>query len=123
MHEVSLVTGLARQLEDLCREHGATRVVRFELEVGAMANVVPELLSQAIDLVSDDVEVMRRADFTVVDVALEIVCTECASTSHPATFDFSCPQCGSGAVRVTRGEELLLRDVELELAPVPGGTS
>ena len=51
MHEVSLVIGLARQLEEICEQHGAQRVTRFELEVGALSNVVPSLLAEAIEVV------------------------------------------------------------------------
>lgn len=115
MHEVSLVIGLARQLEDLCEQHGARRVTRFELEIGAMSNVVPSLLAEAIEVVSEDVDAIRGADVVIHEIALELHCTACGAITHPESFTFGCPNCGSAAVRAEKGEELLLRNVELEI--------
>lgn len=115
MHEVSLVIGLARQLEALCVEHGAERVTRFEIEVGAMSNVVPDLLADAIDVVAEDVDVLRGAEAVIHHIALELHCTACSAVTQPESFTFGCPNCGSTAVRAVKGEELLLRNVELEV--------
>jgi len=118
MHEVSLVIGLAHQLESLCEEHGAKRVTRFELEVGSMSNVVPGLLAEAIAVVSEDVDAIRDAEVVIHEIALEIHCTSCGGVTQPESFTFGCPLCGSTAVRAEKGEELLLRNVELEIDDV-----
>jgi hydrogenase nickel incorporation protein HypA/HybF len=115
MHEVSLVIGLARQLERICEEHGAQRVTRFELEIGAMSNVVPKLLEDAIEVVSEDVDLIRDAEVVVHEVQLELHCRDCGAITHPESFTFGCPACGSTAVKAVKGEELLLRNVELEI--------
>ena len=115
MHEVSLVIGLARQLETLCDEHGAKRVTRFELEIGSMSNVVPQLLAEAIDVVSEDVDVLRGAEAVIHEIELELHCTSCGAITRPESFTFGCPNCGSTAVSAEKGQELLLRNVELEV--------
>lgn len=115
MHEVSLVIGLVGQLEAIAAEHGATRVRRFVLEVGALSNVVPDLLKDAVDIVGQDVELLRGAQCVVDAVAFALHCESCGVSSEPERFAFSCPECGSLAVRTERGDELLLRNVELEI--------
>ena len=118
MHEVSLVIGLARQLEEICRDHGAQRVTRFELEVGAMSNVVPKLLADAIDVISEEIDILRDAEVVVHEIALELHCRACGAVTHPESFTFGCPACGSTAVSAEKGQELLLRNVELEIDDV-----
>jgi hydrogenase nickel incorporation protein HypA/HybF len=115
MHEVSLALGLVGQLESIAAEHGARRVHRFVLEVGAMSNVVPELLEDAVGIVGADRPLLRDAECVIETVALEISCAECGAVTHPDRFRFQCPACGGSAVRTERGEDLLLRNVELEI--------
>lgn len=120
MHEVSLVIGLVGQLEAIARENDAIGVRRFVLQVGAMSNVVPELLRDAIAVVSEDVPLIRDAECVIEEVHLRLRCRTCESVTQPESFTFGCPVCGSVAVEVEQGEELLLLQVELELSDAPG---
>lgn len=122
MHEVSLVIGLVGQLEAIAGEHGATRVRRFVLEVGSLSNVVPELLSDAVKVVAEDVPLIRDAECVIEEVRLSLRCHECGAVTQPESFTFGCPECGSVAVEAEKGEELLLRQVELELPDEPAST-
>lgn len=119
MHEVSLVIGLVGQLEEIARENDAIGVRRFVLQVGAMSNVVPELLRDAIAVVSEDVPLIRDAECVIEEVHLQLHCKTCDSVTQPESFTFGCPACGSAAVEVQKGEELLLLQVELELSDAP----
>lgn len=119
MHEVSLVIGLVGQLEEIAREHHATSVRRFVLQVGALSNVVPELLRDAIAVVSEEVPLIRDAECVIEEVHLRLHCRTCGRTTEPESFTFGCPACGSVEVDVQHGEELLLLQVELEVSDAP----
>lgn len=115
MHELSLVQGLCRQLDELAKEHGASRVTELTVEVGVLANVVPELLRQAFLAVRPQVPLIRDAEMTLRVVPLTITCRDCGAVTDVDEPRFRCPACASPRVSARGGEELLLRDVSLEI--------
>jgi hydrogenase nickel incorporation protein HypA/HybF len=42
MHEMSLVRGLVRQLDEVARAHGARRVIRVRVGLGVLSHLSPE---------------------------------------------------------------------------------
>jgi hydrogenase nickel incorporation protein HypA/HybF len=115
MHEVSIARGLCNQLRELARDHGATRIHRVEIEVGAMSNVVADLLRQAFEVLREDFDLISDADLSIREVDLVVACASCDRESRLDRFVFQCPLCGSTRLDVKQGEELLLRNVELEI--------
>lgn len=115
MHEVSIARGLCTQLRRLAAEHGASRIHRATIEVGAMSNVVGDLLRQAFEVVREETDLIATAELVVREVPLVVRCAACATDSQLERFVFQCPGCGSTRLDVLQGEELLLRDVELEV--------
>ncbi len=114
MHELSLAQGLCGQLETLAREHHASRVHRVEIEVGALSNVVPELLQQAFEVLQESVDLITQAQLVIREVPLVVACAECDVESELERIVFHCPACGSTRLDLRQGEDILLRQVELE---------
>lgn len=119
MHELSIMRALVTRLEDIARTHGATRVVRFTVEIGELANVVPELLEQAFTAFREVLPILRNTTMHIRRIALQVACRTCGTTFHPDGYRFRCYHCGSTDVVTLQGEDLILRDVELEI-PEPG---
>ncbi|HSR51394.1 MAG TPA: hydrogenase maturation nickel metallochaperone HypA [Acidobacteriota bacterium] len=115
MHELSIMRALFEQLEDLARKHGASRVIRLEVEVGAFSNVVPELLQEAFKSFRQIEPLLAQADMDLKKLPLVIECRDCGDRFSPSPVRYRCPLCGSGRTRTVQGEELLLRDVEMEI--------
>jgi hydrogenase nickel incorporation protein HypA/HybF len=46
MHEMTLMVGLVRRIEEIAREHQAARVVRVRVAVGSLAHLSPEHLRE-----------------------------------------------------------------------------
>jgi len=115
MHELSICRGLCTQLQQLAGEHGAEKIRRVEIEVGAMSNVVPELLDQAFQVMQQTAPLIADAELNIKKVPLMARCHGCDSDQQLERFVFECPACGSTRLEVTQGEDLLLRQVELEI--------
>jgi hydrogenase nickel incorporation protein HypA/HybF len=119
MHELSIVRSLCTQAERLARVHGARRIVKLTLDVGPLSNVVPDLLETAFETYRGLEPMLADAVLEIRRTPLTVACAECGADSDLETFRFRCPRCASPKVRVTRGEELILRDLDLELAEEP----
>ena len=115
MHEMSLALGLMGQLEKLAEQHRATRVRRLAIEVGAVSNCVPHLLGQAFEALKEQSPLIEDAELEIRRLPVVLSCFDCGKRSELSEFKFVCPHCDSPVVNVLQGEELDLRDVELEI--------
>jgi len=115
MHEMSLAMGLMGQLDELARKHHATRVRRLAIEVGAVSNCVPHLLAQAFEALKEQSPLIAQARLEIRELPVVLSCFDCGKRSELEVFRFVCPHCDSPVVNVLQGEELDLRDVELEI--------
>ena len=113
MHEVSLVQSLLNQVERLREAHGGTTVTRIEVEIGPLSGVEPVLVREAFDLLVADSD-WPAAELVIDEVPLSARCKQCDATFNIESFRFECPQCGSRAVNVTRGDQFRLLNVTLE---------
>lgn len=118
MHEMSLCMSLLEIVRQEMEKHGAARLVSVRVRHGALANVVPEALSMAFEVLTIDTDLAgARLDMTEEPVTL--ACGACGREFAPApglTARFApCPQCGEElGHRVLTGKELYLEHLEVE---------
>lgn len=115
MHELSICQALLDQVENVARDHGARRVSRVALRIGALSGIEPELLEHAF--------VVARAGGVAGEATLEIEMTEpvvrcsvCGATGVVAANRLLCPGCGDWRVDLIEGREMVLAQVALEFA-------
>src|SRR3954447_9845098 len=110
MHELSL----AQAVVAIATEHAAgRRVVKVELKVGHLRQVVPDALDFAFELVAEGTPV-EGAELVMEEGTASGRCEACGAESTLAAFPAACPACGSLKVDVTGGDELLVDALELE---------
>ncbi len=115
MHELSLMQALFEHVETAAAAHRAKRVARLVVEVGEFSNVVPGLFQQAFLAFRTIEPLLEGAQLEIRKLPLMLECSECRLEFRPQGFCFRCPHCDSLQTRVIQGEELLLRDLELEV--------
>lgn len=103
-------------LEAALREassHGARRVHRIVLRIGALSGVEGESLRFAFDVVTRDT-IAAEAVLVIDEVPALAHCAACdADFGIAAGFIFSCPRCGMFSGDVRQGRELELSRVEM----------
>ena len=116
MHELAVCHALMRQVDAVARRHGAGRVTRIKLSIGALSGVEAPLLERAWTV--------ARCGTRAEDAVLEIVATpvrvRCRAHGHEGDVEpnrLTCPVCGDWQVDVIAGDELLLLSVELDDLP------
>lgn len=120
MHEFSLCRALLGQLETLAATHGATRITRVILRVGALSGAEPALLREAFPLASQG-SLAATAELIIETVPVRVHCPVCNSDSEVPTNDLRCRTCGASSTVLTSGDELLL--VSADLLAEPATTS
>jgi hydrogenase nickel incorporation protein HypA/HybF len=120
MHELAIADSLVRIA---CAHARGRRIVRVEVQVGYLRQVVPDALAFAFELVAQGTEA-EGADLALEEVPIVAYCRRCEAEEELAGFPLMCPACGGTDLKLLRGEELLVDALELEdeMAVTNGGT-
>ena len=112
MHETALAANLlqiAGEAADGRREKVRTVVVT----VGELAGVMPDALRFAFDALKAAAG-LYNAVLRMEQQPVLARCTGCGSEYAPAGFPFICPGCGANTFRIIRGEEVFVKELEVE---------
>jgi hydrogenase nickel incorporation protein HypA/HybF len=113
MHEMSICEGILQVLEREAGRQGFQRIMGVWLEIGPLAGVEVEALRFCFDAVVRG-SLAEGAQLEIVEIPGQGVCLQC-DQSVPVRQRFDpCPACGSYGVRITHGEELRIKELEVE---------
>ncbi len=113
MHEMSIVSGILRIVEDQARTAEAKVINSIELEIGQLAGI-------EIDSLNFCFEVARRgtmaetAELVIRDIPGMGYCPEC-DKNVPVDFHMAvCGQCNEALVDVFQGRELRVKSINVD---------
>ena len=113
MHEMSIAESVLQIVEDTARSGGYTRVKAVWLEIGQLANVEKESLRFCFDAVTRD-SIAQDARLEIIETAGQGWCMQCACNVPITALHEPCPTCGSYQIQVTSGEEMRVKELEIE---------
>ena len=114
MHEMSIVAGVLDAVTPSAEQAGATRVLAITLLIGDMTEVVDEALSFAFEALTEGT-ICEGAELVVNKVHPRSVCFACGNEFDHDRFHRACPACGSYETQLTRGRELEIESIEVDL--------
>ena len=114
MHELSLCQSLLDQVEQIAREHGATRVDRILLKVGPLSGVEGALLQHAYPLAAAGT-IAAQTELVIEPSQIRVRCRQCEAETDATPNRLLCGACGSFETRLISGDELLLANLELTI--------
>lgn len=113
MHEMALTNGVLRILEDQAKAHGFARIRTVWLEVGALSHAEPEALRFCFEATIPGT-VAEGAALEIVRPAGQAWCMDCSETVEIPERIAPCPRCGGHKLQVTGGEELRVKELEVD---------
>ncbi len=113
MHEMSLTESIVEIALEEARKQGARRVMRVFLDVGALSHVEPEALEFCFEAVSAGTAA-EGAKLEIERIAGAGWCLDCERSVALAERFGACPQCGRYRVQMTAGDELKIREMEID---------
>jgi hydrogenase nickel incorporation protein HypA/HybF len=113
MHEMSLCESIMGIIEDEAKRQGFTRVKRVRLEIGALSGAEPEAMRFGFDAVTRGT-LAEGAELEILPLPGTAWCLPCAAQVEISQRFDTCPVCGSPQVQVTGGEELRIKDLEVD---------
>lgn len=113
MHEMSLCEGVLEILEDYARSQGFARVRVVWLEIGVLSGVEPEAMRFCFDAVMRNT-LADQARLEISEVPGEAWCMQCSKAVRIEQRFDACPDCGSYQLQVSGGEEMKIKELEVE---------
>jgi hydrogenase nickel incorporation protein HypA/HybF len=119
MHEAGIMESALAIVGREARTHGAARVERVTLRVGAISGAEPEALRFAFEALSPGT-IAAGAELVIEIVPARAHCAECnADFTIESGFLFECPKCRAFSGDVRSGRELDLSRLEFSQPTTP----
>ena len=113
MHEMSLCEGILQVMETEAQKQGFSQVKNVWLEIGELAGVELDAMMFSFDAVTRN-SLAKGAKLKIINIPGSAWCMQCSETvSVKQRFD-ACPKCGSYQLQVTGGDEMRIKELEVE---------
>ncbi len=113
MHELALAERIVEIAEEAARAHGAAHVRSIRLDVGSLSHVEPDALAFAFDVVARD-GIASAARLEIRRTPGSAWCGPCGRAVLAERLGDPCPHCGGYQLQVTAGDEMRVRDIEID---------
>jgi hydrogenase nickel incorporation protein HypA/HybF len=117
MHEMAIVQSIMDILVQQAQMHAAKKVVRVNLEFGALTGVMPAAIDFAFEVLSKGT-IAEGAAVDIKIIPIKIYCFDCAKERVLETYDPFCPVCSSAAIKILEGrDEMRIASLEVDDTP------
>jgi len=113
MHEISLCEGILTALEENAEKQNYTKVKTVWLEIGELSGVELEAMRFGFDVVMKN-SLADGAKLEIIEVPGQAWCMQCSDNVAAKQLFSACPNCGSYQLQVTAGEEMRIKELEVE---------
>lgn len=113
MHEMSICESIVSVIEQQAVTQKFKKVTMVRLEIGPLAGIELEALRFSFDVVTRG-GIAEHAKLEVIELPVKGWCMPCAkSVAVKERFD-ACPECGSYQVQINGGDELRIKEMEVD---------
>lgn len=113
MHEMSLAEGVLQIIEDAAKAQRFSRVKTVWLEIGQLAGVEAEAMRFCFGAVVRG-SMAQDALLEIIETPGRAWCMQCSDTVQVRALYDVCPQCGSHQLQVTGGNEMRVKELDVE---------
>ena len=113
MHEMSLAQNVRQIIEESARSQNFQPVRCVVLEIGRLSAVEPDAMRFCFEAVMAG-GIAQGARLEIVETPGQGWCEQCACDVPLAALYDACPHCGNYQIRVTSGDAMRVRELEVE---------
>ena len=111
MHELSIVTYVIKQVEELAKENELTKVNSVTLEFGEVSGIVPEYLVDCWNWYAKKTPLIEGAQLITETIPAITWCDSCRKTYPTLEYGKICPYCGSEHTWLEKGNEYNIKEI------------
>ena len=114
MHELGVVSHVIKEVEAVAKENNVQKLISLTLEVGEVSTIVPELFTDCFEWSKKKTEFMQECELNLVILAAVTYCQDCGETYSTTKHGKTCPHCGSKNTYLITGNEVTIKDIQVE---------
>lgn len=112
MHELSIVTYVIRQIEEVAEENRLSHVSSVTLEFGEVSGIVPEYLIDCWEWYAQKTPLIQGSKLLCETIPAITWCDSCKKTYPTVQYGKICPLCGSNQTWLSQGQEMNIKEIE-----------
>jgi len=113
VHELGITQNIVEIAEQTARDQGARKVLSVTIEVGELSGVIPDAVEFCFEACVQGT--LLEGSRLIIDKIPGLGrCDDCRAEFRLDNMTFNCPACGSYALQRLQGEELSIREVEID---------
>ena len=113
MHELGITQSIVEIADRCAREQGAQKVLSVTVELGRLSGVVPEALEFCYEVCSQGT-LLQGSRLLIESVPALAMCRNCRREFPLEDLLASCPDCGSSWGDLISGEEMRIKEMEVD---------
>lgn len=113
MHELGITQSIVEIAERTATEQQAKKVLSVTVEVGSLSGVVPEALEFCFEACSNGT-LLEGTQLLIERIPAQARCRDCGSEFPLEELLACCPECDSAASDLLSGEELRIKEMEID---------
>ncbi len=117
MHEMSLAINIIDLAEEQCRKQADScpvqRITGIWLEIGPLSCADPETIRYCFEIASRET-LAERAVLNITKPRGEAWCLDCEQVIPLDIRGAPCPKCAGFNLKLTQGDELRIKEIEVE---------
>ena len=122
MHELGLVNYVVKQVTKIAEENQVKKICSVTLEFGEVSGIVTSYLYDYWNWYTKKFPLFDGAKLLCETIPAITWCDDCKKTYPTVRYGKTCPHCGSGKTWLLRGNEMMIKEIEVEDADMPEGT-
>ena len=124
MHELGLVNYVVKEVSKIAEENNVSKISSVTLEFGEVSGIVTSYLYNYWDWYTKKFPMFEGSELKTEEIPAVTWCDDCKITYSTVKYGKICPHCGSGRTWLLRGNEMMIKEVEVydeEETDDPGG--
>jgi hydrogenase nickel incorporation protein HypA/HybF len=113
MHELSLCRAIIGIINEHIAGKHCKRIKKITIEIGQLAAVDESALRFGFEAITKGT-LAEQADLDIITLEGQAVCESCKKTVVLQHYYDPCQTCGHFALKVTQGEEMRVKSLEIE---------
>ncbi len=114
MHELGIVTHVARTLEETAKENRITKIGSVTLEIGEVSGILYEYFTDCWNYFKVRYPVLAESEMKIEIIPAVTYCEDCQSKYETVKYGKICPHCGSEHTWLLQGSECMIKEIEAE---------
>ena len=114
MHEMGIILHLAKTLEETAEQEKIRKITRVALEVGEVSGIITDYFVECWNYFRRKHPVLETAELELITLPAVTWCDSCKRTYPTVQYGRTCPYCGSGETWLLKGNECIIKGIEVE---------